>query len=157
MRDGRVNGYAADWCERAAATRFCLERVDENVCDAYTTEETAVRLLDAGVPVEVKGCRVTIENGHGREMKGRFTFHLGTFRELVDRGGEVALVVYDTVGDLEGNGHLVVRRCGLLPASALEPLVEDTGRNYAKVSWGDVYRHLNEPTRNPTQAQTHAD
>jgi hypothetical protein len=145
MRDGRLNGYAADWCERSAATRYRLERVDENVCDAYTTEDTPVRMLGAGVPVEVKGCARSIDNGHGRGMKGRFTFHVGTFEELVERGGEVALVVYEEVDD-----SILIRRCGLVPASVVEDLLSPTGRSYTKLSWGDVYRDLEEPYRRET-------
>lgn len=137
MRDGRVNGYAADWCEIAAANRYRLERVDKNHCDAYTTESTPVLSLGPNIPVEMKACMAKISNGHGNKMKGRFGFHRGNHRKLLDEGGQYALPVYREVDD-----SIIVLRCGLFPGTMIHGLLDEFTRSRQKLSWGKVYRHL---------------
>lgn len=134
----RVNGYAAKWCEIAAANRFRLELADEYLCDGYAT--TGTPGVDEGTPVEVKACMVWIGNGRtsgGSEsrMRGRWTFS-PTHQRLVEADGEYALVVYDVV-----DGYVVVLRLALVPATTVDALLPDTDAN-PKLGWPHVFESV---------------
>lgn len=142
----RVNAYVAEWCEVAACVRFCLERADEYICDAYATEDTP--LVDAGTPVEIKACCIWIGNGTTpagteKRMRGRFTFS-PTHDKLVEEGGEYALVLYDTVGDPEGSGYVIVYRIALVSARTIDALISD-GPDYPKLSWPHIFESAEPP------------
>lgn len=127
LRGTRVNALPSIVAERAAALRFALDRVDENVCDGYAT--AASPGLDAGTPVEVKSVRVRHHDG-----TGRIGVHPRTHAALADAGGVYVVVVYGQVQD--GAATRIVG----LALSIVEP--ETVGRflvgdsdGYQKVRW----------------------
>lgn len=68
--------------EAAARRRYVLEEDRASWHDARTLD---------GVPVEVKACRTTLENGRS----GRWWIEREAHQQLVDAGGFYALATYD--------------------------------------------------------------
>lgn len=136
MRDGRINGFAADRCEVLAADQFGLERVDEVMCDAYATADTPS--MAEGTPVEVKSTQVWIGNGAGHPRRGRFTIHAESHEELREADGWYALVVYEKL-EVAGGTVVVPHRIAIMPARTVQAITNFDVDTKPKLPWGTVF------------------
>ncbi|MFB6114387.1 MAG: hypothetical protein ABEJ58_09855 [Halodesulfurarchaeum sp.] len=119
---------AGDRVEDLAADRLDAEVVPDH--EAYWFDlETA-----SGEPVDVKGCRRRIKDGHryGEQQyrAGRFWIPREYHERLVENDGYYALIVYE-----EQSGDIEVVRFALLPAAFLEPYIGEWSTT------GDRTRH----------------
>jgi hypothetical protein len=133
VAETRVNGREAEICERTAAFRFHLDRTDEDHCDGFATADSPAPLT-AGAPVEIKSCRVEIDNGDDWGTTGRWHIHRGSHEELVAAGGYYALIVYR----LECN-HVVVLRAAVQPAGLVDYQLPETTSRACKLPWTEVF------------------
>lgn len=125
-RETRVNALPSLVGERAAAIRYDLDRVDENVCDGYATDESP---LEAGTPVEIKSVRVD----HGGQRTGRVGIHTGSHEELLELEGVYAIVLYAEI-DVDGD-RVVVLESELVGADDVDEWVSAGSCQYQKVRW----------------------
>lgn len=126
--ESRVNARASIVAERAAALRWRLDRVDENVCDGYTTEATPG--YEAGVPIEVKAVRIRHHDG-----TGRLGVHVDSHEKLEEAGGSYAVVLYAEVDHGEDR-RIVALAMDTFPAGEVGRFVKRDGAGeYQKVRW----------------------
>lgn len=118
-------------CERAAAYRYSLDRVNELTCDGYATDETPG--IDAGTPVETKAVRIEHHDG-----PGRLNVHVDTHDDLAERDGYYAIVLYALI-EHAGTNRIVVLALVLVEATEVGEHVDRSGSClYQKVYWRKV-------------------
>lgn len=127
--DSRVNALPSIVGERCAALRYRLDRVNENHCDAYTTDDTPGYPPD--VPIEVKSVRVD-----HHDMTGRIGVHPRTHWKLSQHGGDYCIVLYGEA-DVGGRRIVVIDTC-LVPGETVGRYLSGDSDGYQKVRWDNL-------------------
>lgn len=132
-----VNEYAKEWSERAARIRWGLEPDEQLHCD---TRATARSPMPEGTPVEVKSCRVWIENGDQYGTEGRFHLKMTkrTHQRLLDESGYYGFVVYKLIEGPDGNDRLLIVRMALHTARLIDWITPE-GRDVYKLPHSRVF------------------
>lgn len=126
----RVHVLPSVVAERAAALRYRLDRVDEDLCDAYTTPETPG--FEPGVPFEVKSVRVLHHDGIGR-----LGVRTSTHAELLEAEGWYVIAVYDELKHA-GADRILALAIEAVPAYEVDRWITEGCSPYQKVRWNLV-------------------
>lgn len=142
----------ADWgrtVETAACDRWDLEHVARDddgdhwfdaIASTEVTASMSGTIVDAGTPVEVKGCAVRVSDGSA-SRRGRWWFRRDSHERLLQDAGEYALGVYDS-------DSADVLRIALTDAQTVDALLSDRwtscGRDHradqsAQLRWSAVF------------------
>lgn len=125
----RVNALPSTVAERAAALRYRLDRVDEDRCDGYATDDSPEG-LEAGTPVEVKSVRLT----HNGGRTGRVGVHPGSHAKLAEADGVYVVALYAEL-EHEGRDRIVLLALEIVDADAIGARLSPTASGYQKVRW----------------------
>lgn len=134
--------YVREWTERAAATRWPIERngaVDAEGCDGVLAEPVAGR--PAGTPVEVKAAKGWVKDRHCHNGERRGRWKINPSHEwLVEEEGEYALVVYDRANVAGADvAPVLIYRIALLRAATVDSLIPDSVSLPYRLTWGRVF------------------
>lgn len=131
--DERVHKFSSVVCERAAALRYKLDRVNKVMCDAFATDATPG--IPEGTPIEVKSCHYWHENGDEYGAVGRIAINsYSSHRELLDQDGWYAVVVYDWTENADGDA-VIILAIDLVPAEEVNRFLTPNNGTHQKVRW----------------------